>query len=369
MRLLDRYLLRELLTPLVLCLGGFLIFWISFDLFDKLNVLQEHKLHAGDVIAYELVRTPEFLGVVLPVALLLALLYALTQHARHHELTAIRAAGVSLWRLATPYLAVGFVASLALFAINEFWAPRSAEMADRILYQHATERAAKASPFEKVFFVTRSGQKWAADFNQRTRELREVNIDWQKPDGTRMGFFAKSGGQVNRVWVFTNVQMNVFRSGGLFPENRVFTNVLAMPEFAETPEQIMSDLKISQQSRKAHVEQTQIPLSALYNYLVLHPEMPKDKLRWVMTQLHSRLASPWTCLVVVLLAIPFGAASGRRNVFVGVAGSVFICFTYFVLQQVGLAMGAGGQVSPWLGAWLPNIFFGGAGLVLTFRVR
>lgn len=369
MRLLDRYLLRELVTPLAFCLGGFLVFWISFDLFDKLSVLQEHKLRAGDVVAYELVRTPEFLGVVLPVALLLAALYALTQHARYHELTAIRAAGVSLWRLALPYLGVGLAASVGLFAVNEFWAPRSAEMADRILYRYTTDRAAKASPFEKVFFVTRTGQKWAADFNQRTRELREVNIDWQKPDGSRVGFFAKSGAQVNRVWVFTNVQMNVFRAGGLFPENRIFTNVLAMPEFAETPEQIVSDLKISQQSRKAHVEQTQIPLSALYNYLVLHPEMPKDKLRWVMTQLHSRLAAPWTCLVVVMLAIPFGAASGRRNVFVGVAGSVFICFLYFVLLQVGLALGAGGHVPAWLGAWLPNIFFGATGLVLTFRVR
>ncbi|MCX6896135.1 MAG: LptF/LptG family permease [Verrucomicrobia bacterium] len=369
MRLLDRYLLRELVTPLAFCLGGFLVFWISFDLFDKLNVLQEHKLHAGDVIAYELVRLPEFLGVVLPVALLLAALYSLTQHARHHELTAIRAAGVSLWRLAAPYLAVGVAASSGLFAGNEFWSPRSAEMAERILYRYSRGWTAKTNPFEKVYFVTRSSQKWSADFNQQTRELREVNIDWQKPDGSRVGFFAKGGIWTNRVWVFSNVQMNVFRAGGLFPENRVFTNVMAMPEFAETPEQIMSDLKISQQSRKVHVELTQIPFSALYNYLRLHPEMPAEQRRWVTTQMHSRLAVPWTCLVVVMLAIPFGAASGRRNVFVGVAGSVFICFTYFVLQQVGLAMGAGGQVPPWLGAWLPNIFFGAAGLILTFRVR
>src|SRR5438093_13280022 len=98
MRLLDRYLLRELLIPLGFCLGGFLIFWISFDLFSSLKELQDHKLHAGDIIAYYLAKTPEFLVLVLPVALLLALLYTLTNHARHHELTAIRAAGISWWR-------------------------------------------------------------------------------------------------------------------------------------------------------------------------------------------------------------------------------------------------------------------------------
>ena len=73
------------------------------------------------------VKTPEFLVVVLPIALLLALLYTLTNHARHHEITAIRAAGVSLWRLCLPYLAVGFAASLALFALNELCVPDSAE--------------------------------------------------------------------------------------------------------------------------------------------------------------------------------------------------------------------------------------------------
>jgi len=87
------------------------------------------------------------------------------------------------------------------------------------------------------------------------------------------------------------------------------------------------------------------------------------------TKLHGRLAAPWTCLVVVLIALPFGAASGRRNVFVGVASSILICFTYFVLQQLSLALGSGGHVPPWAAAWSPNAAFGLTGLFLTARVR
>src|SRR5258707_3323171 len=133
MRLLDRYLLRELLIPLAYCLCGFLIFWVFSDLFSQMAEFQRKKLVAHDIIAYYLVSTPEFLVVVVPIALLLALLYALTNHARHHEITAIRAAGVSLWRLCLPYLAVGFVASLALFALNELWVPQSVAAAEQIL--------------------------------------------------------------------------------------------------------------------------------------------------------------------------------------------------------------------------------------------
>jgi lipopolysaccharide export system permease protein len=73
--------------------------------------------------------------------------------------------------------------------------------------------------------------------------------------------------------------------------------------------------------------------------------------------------------VVVLIAIPFGAVGGRRNVFVGVASSILICFVYFVLQQVGLALGTSGSLPPWLAAWFPNLSFGLTGLWLTSRVR
>src|SRR5689334_8662323 len=133
MRLLDRYLLRELLVPLGYCLGGFFVFWVAFNLFSELDDLQTHKLHGGDILQYYLARSPEFLVIVLPMALLLALLYALTNHSRHHEIAAMRAAGVSLWRLCVPYLAVGLTASLCLFALNEFCVPNCSEQAERIL--------------------------------------------------------------------------------------------------------------------------------------------------------------------------------------------------------------------------------------------
>jgi lipopolysaccharide export system permease protein len=81
------------------------------------------------------------------------------------------------------------------------------------------------------------------------------------------------------------------------------------------------------------------------------------------------LATPWTCLVVVLLATPFGAGSGRRNVYVGVASSILIYFAYYVIQQLCLALGAGNFLSPVVAGWLPNISFALFGAVMMARVR
>jgi lipopolysaccharide export LptBFGC system permease protein LptF len=67
--------------------------------------------------------------------------------------------------------------------------------------------------------------------------------------------------------------------------------------------------------------------------------------------------------------VPFAAPSGRRNVFFGVAGSIGLGLIYFVLQRLGFALGQNGSVTPWLGAWLPNIIFALTGIVMMLRLR
>jgi lipopolysaccharide export system permease protein len=372
MRLLDRYLLRELLTPLAFCLGGFLIFWLAFDLFSRLNELQGYQLSAGQIAWYYALKMPDLLVVVMPVGLLLALLYALTTHARHHELTAIRAAGVSLWRLALPYVGVGLVFSLAFFVVNEWWGPSGGAAAEQLLKQNRkTNRSAEKPPaFEKLFFKSgRENRIWVLSYNRQTHEMRDIHVDWQLSNGGRCVFAADRGIRTNRQWYFFNVCMQTDVSGSMFPTDRILTNELAMPQFTETPAQIESEIKIRDRLNRWQNDRAELPLNELIQYLRLHPNLEgRDRAR-LYTKLHGRLAAPWACLVVVLIAIPFGAASGRRNAFVGVASGIFICFAYFILLQVGLALGAGGYLPPWLAAWLPNLLFGVTALIFTFRVR
>ena len=373
MRLLDRYLFRELLTPLAFCLGGFLVFWVSFDAFNNLSDFQEAKLRPLDILAYYLAMAPEFLATILPIVLLLALLYTLTNHTRHNEITAMRAAGVGLWRVCVPYLAVGLAATVALFMLNEWCAPRGGDWAERIMSRHIpkSEDAGKQAEFLKFGFTNARGhRKWYMDeYHVNTTEMVKPKVDWTLSDGSINHLWAERAIRTNHVWTFFNVvqhsQANA--SASLLPYLQ--TNVLAMPEFDETPAEIRSEIKINAYVYQRRMRKADIPLMDIWGYLRLHPYPPRADASLLFTKLHGRLAAPWTCLVVVLIAIPFGAASGRRSLFVGVAGSIFICFAYFVIQQVGLALGSGGHLPAWLAAWLPNLFFGAIGLVLTGRVR
>jgi lipopolysaccharide export system permease protein len=374
MRLLDRYLLRELLIPLGYCLCGFLIFWISSDLFVGLGDFQKRGLGVRDIMEYYLVMTPGFLVVVLPIALLLAMLYALTNHARHNEITAIRAAGVSLWRLSLPYLGVGLLASLALLAINELWAPQSEEIASTIKerYLPAAMRTAGPKPVQNLCFNNaRDGRNWGpiSVYNPVTGEMINPKVIWTRPDGS-VWLYAERAVPLSKGWRFYGVREyreDPQSNSLLTPSLR--TNVLTMHEFTETTDEINSEIRISNSLSLRAARRADVPILELLNYLRLHPDPSRSDGSWLHTKLQGRFAAPWTCLVVVLIALPFGAASGRRNVFVGVAASIVLCFAYFVLQQVGLALGTSGRLAPWVAAWFPNLSFGLAGLWLTARIR
>lgn len=382
MRLLDRYLLRELFIPLGYCLGGFFIFWISFDLFSDLEKFQEQGMGAGDIVRYYGIKAPELLVVVMPMGLLLALLYSLTNHARYNELVAMRAAGVSLWRMSIPYFSVGVAFSLALFAINELWVPQFAEAAAAMRRGRAENGDDGRWHQNLNFRNARDGRTWTISaLNLETFEMKHPQIAWELPDGGRRSLIADRAVRANGVWVFENVQEITYPALGKINPATGKTNrledfeksplqaVVPVPEFSETPEQIKSEIKVSQLSRIEASKEAQLSIAEISDYLRLHPELSATAYALLHTQWHARWAWPWTCLVVVWIAIPFGVGSSRRNVFVGVASSIFICFAFFILLRLGLTLGTAGRLPPWLAAWLPNLLFAGGGVVMTRSVR
>ncbi len=369
MRLIDRYLLREFLFWLAVFFAGFLMIWIAFDLGLDLHRFQQAHLRGKDIVAYYIYEIPEFIPIALPVAILLATLYVVTNHARYNEITAIRAAGISLVRLCMPYFAAGLFFSALLFAFNEYFAPQAGDRADEILSVDPTAKAERnlVKPLNFVNLgIGGPGRKWNATiYNTVTHEMTLPVIVWAGTNGQDFKLSATTGVWTNHTWVFTGEVVE-----NLGTTRRVKTNHLVLPEFSETPAEIQSDIKVNKyHGTISKTRRADIPLSDIVNYLRFHPHPNREMRNWLFTELHGRFAGPFACLVVVIVAIPFSARSGRRNIFVGVAASIFIFFVYFVLQQVGLTFGETGWMPSWLGAWFPNLFFGVGGLYLMSRVR
>jgi lipopolysaccharide export LptBFGC system permease protein LptF len=173
----------------------------------------------------------------------------------------------------------------------------------------------------------------------------------------------------NGHWLFLTAEQFLYRSDTDDDPRRVRMENYSAAELSETPDQLRAEWRIGQLSLGRVIRRPQIPLRDILDFRRLHPVLQPRERTFIDTQLHARLAAPWTCLVVVFIAVPFGAPSGRRNIFFGVAGSIAIGFCYFVVQRVGFALGQNGTLPPWLSAWLPNLGFATAGLLLIRRVR
>jgi lipopolysaccharide export LptBFGC system permease protein LptF len=198
--------------------------------------------------------------------------------------------------------------------------------------------------------------------------MRNPQVEWTRPDrSTRL--IARSAIRTNDCWLFFDVQeiLTIHGNEGEFPITQ--TNQLIACDFSETPAQIKSEIKISRLANFRTAKDVQLSIREVLEYLRLHPDLNTRDKALLHTKLHERLAAPWTCIVVVLIALPFGAMSSRRNVFAGVASSVLICFAFFILLRLGLALGTGGYLPSWLAAWLPNGLFSAAGLWVTLRAR
>jgi lipopolysaccharide export system permease protein len=373
MRLLDRYLLRELLIPFGYCLAGFLIFWISSDLMGEVDMFQRQRLKPADIAFYYVIKIPEWLVFpIVPASWLLGLLYALVHHARHNELVAMRAAGVSIWRLAVPYLALGTLLSIGLLALNELWVPQSYDQVEAVLnqYQPKKKEVSKRWVPQVSFTNERDNRKWVIQaFDRETGTLIRPHIVWTLATGTICEMFAERAVRTNGTWTFIQVRELAYAplpGAAPLPEQK---DVRVISEFSETPEQIESEIKISKiRDNLREIRKAQLSVLEILDYKRLHPEKSRT-MDQLDTKLHGRLAAPWTCVVIVLIALPFGAATGRRNVFAGVSSSIVICFSYFVLLQMGLALGSGGFLPPWLAAWLPNLLFSAGGIALTWKLR
>src|SRR5208283_658373 len=115
---------------------------------------------------------------------LLALLYALTNHSRHNELTAMRTSGVGLWRLSLLYFGVGIVSGLVVLAMNELLVPPSAERAEEIKHRH------DPNPEERVWiplhvYNQAEGRHWDIDrYNRATGVMIGPHIQWDRADGS-----------------------------------------------------------------------------------------------------------------------------------------------------------------------------------------
>ena len=366
MKIIDRYMLRSLLEPLLYCLAAFSMLFIILDLFGQLSKIIEAKTPVSLIASYYLALLLPTLEYIAPASLMLGTLYALWHLTRHNELTAMQASGMSLYRILAPFLSVGLVCSLLLGVIKEtvgtqafVWTTRIRENRFNIV------DATPARPL--AYYDTTTRRQWLVEsFNEHNPgDLLDVKIVQERKDGTRVHDLLASRAEfLDGTWWFHNLRVQQYDEqdnpiGALRPFAADTNTVRELPELTESPASFVLELR------------SWLFLSTLdmFRYLHEHPDLSPDNTLQKRFDIHSRLAMPWACLVVTLFGIPAGAKTGRQSPLTGIFLAVGFFFAYYALSQIGLLLGKSGIVRPWIGAWLSNIVFFVSGIAMLLRMR
>ena len=133
MQILDRYILFRVLLPFIYCVVGFVSIWLVFDLSENAPTFLDNEAPLSLVAEFYLLRAPEIILISLPIGILLATLFALTQMSRRNEIISMLCAGRSVVRVLTPLILLGLALTALATALNYAAAPHAGAVKKEIL--------------------------------------------------------------------------------------------------------------------------------------------------------------------------------------------------------------------------------------------
>ena len=356
MNILDRHILREWLGTLALVLVATLGVLLLQEMYDNFADLLDHGASAIDIAVLYAVRMPSFLTVVLPLDLLISLLYSLGQLHRNNEFTAMRAAGLSLFRLTRCIWVIGVLCCGLMWLCNSRVVPWSVEesrrIEDGIRFRHEarTEGVESAGLVKSVTFDDRpDGRLWFINrysrFTGRAYGVTVSILDARRREVTRYLAREAEYHPAARSWTFrdgSEIDFDVETGETVRPttfSERTF------PDFHEDP-------KLMLLIDRNPIDLSFRELRQLIDYLLADgsPKVTRYALRY-----YSLIADTLGCLVVIGIAIPFAVAGVRVSPVVGVSKSIGLFFAYYLLASLANMIGGRELLTPQLAAWLPNV--------------
>ena len=374
--LLDLYVSRLYLSIFLLSFGALVgIFYIS-TLIDLADKLFSGVAPLGLLLRYFYFATPQFVYYIIPMAALLATLVTIGLLTKNSELIVMRACGISLYRSALPLLLFALLFSGVLFELQEQVLADTNREAARL---NGIIRGYPMQTFgvlNRQWIIGKSGDIYRYEFfdprlNQFSKlSMFHLNESTWKLDSliyahdAALVTHAGADGQPVVTWRARNGWTREFTTAKPTRRRRAERPLVQYTPFGERA----ISLEPPAYFKTDEPEADRMTYGELKHYI---GELQASGYHVVpyMVHLQRKVAFPFVTLVMTLLAVPFAVTTGRSGAIYGVGAGIVLALVYWTMLSIFGAMGAGGWISPMLGAWAPNILFGAAAAYLLLTVR
>lgn len=358
--LLDDYVLRDFFVYLGMILAAFLILLLVFTLFELLADILRNGIPWWVVGEYLVNVSPYFMYNIMQYGVLLAVLITFGLMERSNEVTAIKATGISIYRVIVPVLVIASVLAASLFFFDQFYLPHANKRQDALRNQiKGKPPQTYLRPDRKWIFGQHSDIYYYQFFDPDKDQFADLSVfqfDAKSFALTRRLYAERAHwSDVTARWIFEQGWERDLR-GEAIADYRPF-EVSTFAQFNEPPTYFKKEVK--QSSEMSYQE--------LRRYIHDLEQSGFDVVR-LKVQMQRKFAFPLVTLVMAVLAIPFSLSTGKRGAITGVAVAVGIAAAYEVTSRLFESMGNLSQLPPSLAAWSPDLIFALVGGYLILRI-
>ncbi len=352
--ILDRYILKKSLLIFLIAILSIYIISMIITFFELLDNANENKRPISSILRYLWFYTPQVLYWALPISSFTAIVISLGIMTKFNEVNAMKACGISVYRIALPLILFGLSVSALSFYIQERILPsynRNAEEAKAYI---------KGAPSPRTYM--RVDRRWVMGkvnriFNYRYFDVEKKIFDYisiyelSRNFALEKRYFGEKGYLENGFLKIDNGW--VVDSEGLTKNLRDFKI-----QIEEDPSYFVKEWK----------EPEEMNIGELKEYIKGLKERGFDTVKFEV-EYHSKFSFPFISLIMSLIAIPFSFSVGKRGALYGVGFSLLVAIIYWVIFSIFKSLGNVQVLSSFLSAWIANFIFGLIGAYFLFSVR
>ncbi len=360
---LDLYVMKEFILPLIVLNVGFLSLFMIGDIFDDLTDFLDHKGTILQIIKYFSLKMPGNIRFILPISVLLACMYTMSNFAKNLEITAMRASGISVQRACASIYFIAILVAATTCWFNEAFVPYT-ERAAYVLRKTVTTEGHYKDIRENLSYRSPDGKTtWL--FNHFDKDGVQTNVFlkyFDKEGSLIWDLKAKSAKYSPELgWQFSNGSSTTFDKENQLPgPTKLFTcnndKIAPLPQtirddikaFPETPHDIYNAVK----------EIENLTSLEIYELLTKSHNMSQNRKNLYRTTLFYRISFfPCAAIVAAFLGIPLATKNLRSGIFISIILSIFIIMSYIILSEVARVAGNKGYLPPIVAGMGPTLAF------------
>jgi len=355
-KILDRYIIKEIMSFVALTASALTIMLIVRTLFYSMDLLINEKVAWLYVVKLILYRLPAYLVLTFPMSLLASSELAIGRLSTDGEITAMRAGGISLRRIIIPFVAAALVISILSFLINDYIVPEANRAHQNIIRENVLKKGPSYIRRNVFFRDVENRYFYVNRFNEENMTMQDIMIYELSRENFSRTITAKKGEWVADTWKLENGTIYNYDEKG---EITYEMNFAAM------------DIIVKEDLQKFFINQREpIEMNSkeLEQQISILQQAGADTKRLEVI-LHMKYSVPFSGLIFVLLGVPLGLRIKQGSKATGIIISIVLVFVYYVFVSAARSFGNEGVLDPALAAWSPNIIFAILGIIIIFRAE